>query len=691
MKKFRIIFTSFFLLLALFTKVVAQHTVFNIEQAIADIYEQISEESEIELDFTNFYDDLMSLVEKKINLNHFDKEELEKLHFLSETQIDNILYYLYRNAPMNTIYELQLIDGLDMTDIERMLPFVMINDDNGKSDKIQLSDIIKYGKNEFFFRIDKGVETKEGYRLYPEEENKFSELNSKKYLGSPYYNHFKYRFNYRERVKYGITAEKDAGEQFWGSTHKGYDFYSAYFELKDMGKLKILVAGDYRANFGMGLVMHTDFSMGKSAYVTQVRTRTSGLKKFSSTDEYNFFRGAGATIRWGRTDFTAFYSNKMVDADTSKGTITTIKKDGLHRTLTDFEKRNTVNQQLAGGNVTYRQHWFHIGSTAVYTYLNHSLSPAAANYNQFYFRGNGQWAASVDYRFRWQKLNFFGETSISNQYAKSTINGLNFNPVSTVTLVALYRWFSPLYDVFFSNTFSESSKVNNESGFYLGAEIHPIKYWKISAYADSYHFPWLKFGVDAPSAGNDYLIQADYFPRRDISMYWRFKYETNEHNLTNISNIMPVVQSLKKWHIRYRLNYSYGIFSFKNQIDVNSADNVFDKATYGYAASQDISCNFTTVPLGIDLRLQVFDTKEYANRIYIYEQDVLYAFSIPMVYGMGTRYYLNVKYDVFKNISVWLKLAQTVYADDRENIGSGNEKIEGNRKSDFRFLLRWKF
>ena len=123
---FKIIIVVFILLVPHGLK--AQDVVNSAEQIIADIYEQISEESENEIDFTNFYDDLISLSENPINLNNTNKEELDKLQFLSDTQVDNILYYLYKNSPMRTIYELQLIDGLDMTDIHRMLPFVSLGE-----------------------------------------------------------------------------------------------------------------------------------------------------------------------------------------------------------------------------------------------------------------------------------------------------------------------------------------------------------------------------------------------------------------------------------------------------------------------------------------------------------------------------------------------------------------------------------
>jgi hypothetical protein len=148
----------------------AQNPENSIEQVITDIYEQYSEESETEVDFTNFYDDLMSLSENPINLNNTNQDELEKLQFLSDVQIDYILYYLYRNAPLQSIYELQLIDGLDMTDIQRMLHFVVLGKSAYEKNKLIWKDVFKYGKNEVYLRFDKGLETKEGYRPLPEED-----------------------------------------------------------------------------------------------------------------------------------------------------------------------------------------------------------------------------------------------------------------------------------------------------------------------------------------------------------------------------------------------------------------------------------------------------------------------------------------------------------------------------------------
>lgn len=669
----------------------AQDATTTTEQLIADIFEQYTAESEDAIDYDSFFEDLMFCAQNPINLNRATREQLDKLPFLSDIQVENILSYVYESGGMQTIYELQLVDGLDMTDIRRMLPFVNVGEAIDQTKKIYWRDLLKYGKNELLFRLDKGLETKEGYQFLPEEDPNSVETNSKNYLGNSIYHSLRYKFHFKDRIQFGFTGEKDAGEQFWGTTHKGYDFYSTHVQLNDFGKFKTIVAGDFRANFGQGLVLHPEFGMGKSSYVLNVTPHNSGLKKFSSTDESNFFRGGGATIRLGKFDFSTFYSNKMIDGDTLNGSFATIIKTVYHRTTDELSKKHTVNQQILGGNLTLTFSNFQLGFTAVHTQLDNRLEPDKTVYNHFYFAGDKQTTAGFHYRIRLKKLNIFGETAMADNASMATINGLSFSPLSQVSLVALYRYYSPEYDTFYASSFSETSRINNESGLYLGAEVRPFRKWKLAAYADSYRFAWPKYGIDAPSIGKDYLLQADFVPKRNIAMFWRFKFEEKQTNLSTTDAVMPVLVPLQKTSLRYQLTYSYGNFSFKNVLEGNLSRNGNADWTYGVIASQDVSYAFQTIPLKIDFRYQFFDAVDYENRFYSYEKDVLYAFSIPMYFGLGTRYYLNLKYELNRNLSLWLKIAQTIYADGRETLSSGNEAIAGNRKTDLRFLFKWEF
>ncbi|MBP8945509.1 MAG: helix-hairpin-helix domain-containing protein [Paludibacteraceae bacterium] len=689
MKRFRF-YMVIILLVVTQIKGKAQDALSTIEQTIADIFEQYQQEEEEELDFNNFLEDLLFVAENPIDLNRATREELEKLPFLSDIQIENILYYLYQFGPMQTIYELQLIDGLDMTDIGRMLPFVVVHPLKKENPKLYWHDLLNYGKNDLYIRLDRKLETKRGYLSISPEKN--SDVSSKPYLGDPFYNSIKYRYHFRDKIYFGFTTEKDPGEPFLDKIQTNYDFLSGYLQLNNIGKFKTIILGDYRANFGQGLVLRQEFSMGKSSYVMNVIPRGSGLKKYSSTDEYNFFRGLGTTLQLGNTEISAFYSNKQIDGDTIQGCFSSIYKTGYHRTSNEFNKKKTVNQQVVGGNLTYYFPHLQIGATVVHTLFNHFLEKEETTYNHFYFSGNQQTTGGINYRFRWKKLNFFGETALSNHFSWATLNGCFFSPFSLLDIVVLYRNYSPDYETFYANAFSESTRINNEKGIYLGAELRSIKNWKFSAYADSYRFSWVKYRVDAPSFGNDYLLQVDFSPSRMVNMFWRLRYEEKQENLSQDTSIMSFVVPLKKASLRFQLNYVAGNFSFRTVLEGNLAQKSEEASwTYGLTAYQDLSYEFRSFPLRLDFRYQFFDATSYENRVYAYEKDVLYAFSIPMNHGLGSRYYLNLRYKFNHQLSCWLKFAQTVYADGRTTIGSGYELIQGNRKSDIRFLLHYKF
>jgi hypothetical protein len=629
------------------------------------------------------YDELLQLAQSPVNLNTATQHELEGILFLTGIQVENILYYRYRFGEFNTVYELQLVEGLDMTDIRNVLPFVYVGKPVDEYEKLYLKEVLKRGRNQLLLRLDRTLETKVGY--IPDSDG------NKHYTGDPFYNYVKYNFKYKDRISVGITMEKDAGEAFVRPGHFGYDFYSFHALVNNIGKLKTLAVGDYRMAFGQGLVLSTGFGVMKSSMVTNINAHGSGIKKFTSTDENNFFRGAAATFRLGKFDLSAFYSNKNIDADTTGGFFTSFYKTGMHRNESELYKKHTVNQQIAGFHTAFNSLNFQIGLTSVFTNFAMEYAPEPAPYKLFYFTGKNQFNTGVHYRFRLDRLNFSGETAIADFSHLATVNSLSVSPVSQVGLVALMRYYSKGYDVFYATAFSENSRPNNESGFYLGTEIHPYRRWKISAYADSYSFRWLKYTVDAPSFGNDYLIQIDYAPQRYLTMYARFRSKDRMQNISGSEQTTPLVDFMNKKSLRYELKYKSGSFSFKNTIETSAVKKPNSAWTYGFMALQDINFRPLHLPLSVNLRYHFFDAVNYDNRFSVYENDVIYAFSIPMVYGKGSRYYINLKYEINRHLSLWCKLAQTVYADNREIISSSYEAIAGNRKTDLRFMLQYEF
>ena len=115
-----------------------------------------------------------------------------------------------------------------------------------------------------------------------------------------------------------------------------------------------------------------------------------------------------------------------------------------------------------------------------------------------------------------------------------------------------------------------------------------------------------------------------------------------------------------------------------------------DRSQQGFLTYFDARYKPFGKPVALSGRLQYFETDDYDSRIYAFETDVLYSFSIPSFIGKGYRYYINVNYDVSKKMTVWVRWAQTIY-NNRNSIGSGLDKIDADRRSEGKLQVLYNF
>jgi len=102
---------------------------------------------------------------------------------------------------------------------------------------------------------------------------------------------------------------------------------------------------------------------------------------------------------------------------------------------------------------------------------------------------------------------------------------------------------------------------------------------------------------------------------------------------------------------------------------------------------QDIIYKVPRIPLKLYSRFAIFDADTYDSRIYAYENDLLYVFSIPSYYNRGVRTYLMAKYDLGKSVDIWVRWGLWSYQ-NVDAISSGLEEIEGNQKMDIKLQLK---
>lgn len=631
------------------------------------------------LNWENELEELSNRLQEPVNLNSATREQLEQFPFLSDIQIEHLLAYIYIHGQMETIYELQLVEELDRQTIQYLLPFVCIKAINNEPAfrwKTMLKDAGRYGKNEVLTRLDIPFYKRKGYEHT--------------YLGPSVYNSVKYTFRYRDQLYAGGVAEKDAGEPFAALHNRyGYDYYSFYLLLQNCGRLKSLAVGNYRLSFGQGLVMSTDYLMGKTIYASSFNNRSAGIKSHSSTDEYNYFRGVATTVALTkRLSVSAFYSHRNMDGVVTDGEITSVYKTGLHRSRKEADKKNLLTSQLTGGNVSYQQNHIRLGITGVYYVFNRPYEPELTGYSKYNIHGNHFYNLGIDYAYRWRRFSFQGETAIGKQ-GWASLNRLQYSPVQDIQFMLIHRFYSYDYWAMYAHSFGEGSTVQNEQGYYVGLETTPFSHWRFFVSFDLFSFPWKKYRINKPSRGTDGLIQATFTPRTNLSMYLKYRYKQKERDLTG----SKVTLTLPIFHhqLRYRLNYSLNdVFSSRTTLDYNHFHSQDRAATKGYQVTQMISSQLPWTRLFADVQGSYFCTDDYDSRVYVSEKKLLYTFYTPSFQGRGFRCAVRLRYELNKHWLFITKFGETIYL-NRNEIGSGNDLIYGNKKADIQMQLRIKF
>jgi hypothetical protein len=632
-----------------------------------ELIEQLAEEESNDLNA--LIEDLTEWQAHPLNINTASRDVLQRLLF-SETLADQILSYIERNGELKTLHELLLIKDMDTQTIDRIRPFVCVRPvERGRK------KLFAHGRHETVARLDIPFYRRNGYNTV--------------YTGTPIYQSLRYRFH-TDRLETGVTAEKDAGEP-WGALHNrtGYDSYAFYAVIKDTGILQTLAIGDYRINWGHGLVISQDFLMGKGTSLSASRHKPNTIRKHASTDEYNYLSGVAAAVAWKHITLTAFYSNRRLDAISTPEKITSIQKTGLHRTQTEAERRKTARLQAAGVNasLTWRRQ-LTIGVSGLYYFFDRPYVPSLREYARYNLQGNYFHNIGTDYRYRLHRLELSGE-SAWGKYGFATLHTLSFQPSDDYRLQCTYRSYSHDYWAWFARSFSEGGYVQNENGWYFAAECSPIRHWKFFASADFFRFPWLKYQIDRPSKGTEITIKATYAPHRRWNMWLRFRMEQKEKNYTESKQ--KSVRSIRHQNARYRLTVqATRSVTLRTTLDYTQVHIAGVTPYHGFQAGQAIAYASDAFPVQIQLQSGYFRTDNYDTRVYTFERGLLYTYNSLSHYGNGLRSWAYARWNYSDKVTLTMKFGHTLYF-DRDAIGSSTDKIEGRTKQDLQLQARWKF
>ncbi|ERJ58204.1 helix-hairpin-helix domain-containing protein [Sphingobacterium paucimobilis] len=652
------------------------------------LLEQIQEELGEEVDISEISEKLHYYLRKPLNLNTASESELSVLFFLSPQQVDNLIFHRSRSGDFVSVLELQAIKGFDAETIQRLLPFVYIAPPTSFRG-LSLKKMMEKDEHMLMMRYGRQLQLATGYRIQEESKSR--------YLGDANQYALRYRWNYDNQIRVALNMEKDAGEPFFREKQRyGFDFYSGHLEARNLSKyVKKLVIGDYALQFGQGLVSWNGLSFGKGAWIGSVARQGQGLVPYSSMNESNFQRGVSAAIEKGAMRWIPFVAyNKLsgkVETEDGSRIISTISQSGLHRTATEQSYRKAIGQVVYGSNLAYQYQRLKLGITYMGMTYDGVRIKGSDMRQLFDFQGNSLHVVGGHYNYSFRNYYFFGETAYSFGGGWATNNGLIASLHSKLSLFVDYRNYQRDYHSFYGQSLSEGSQIANEKGIYAGMVYHPSRKIEWVNYFDVFHFPWLRYRIDAPSAGTDFLSQFTYTWYKIGKLTFRYRHRLRQENLaldTRHTNVLADVNRDQfRVDFQYKLSDSWRI---RSRVEVMLFEKEGVDGTNGFLFYQDAFWQMRKPRLQFNIRAAYFDTEGYDTRIYAYENDVLYASGFPMYYDKGMRSYLNVRYKIVKNLDLWARYAMTYYF-DRNDIGAGLELISGKVKSDVKIQVRWQW
>jgi hypothetical protein len=184
-----------------------------------------------------------------------------------------------------------------------------------------------------------------------------------------------------------------------------------------------------------------------------------------------------------------------------------------------------------------------------------------------------------------------------------------------------------------------SSSNSNEYGILGNFIYEAAKYLFISAGSEIEYFPWLRYRCSAPSMAKRYEIKIRYYPSDRLTFETLYNYRFSMVDSQDDFGI-PKQDEIITQSIRGSVKYSPADnITFVTRIDFKAVD---PSGSRGSLLLQDINIRLKKVPVSLWMRYCIFNTGGFESGLYTWENDLLYSFNIPVMYGSGNRAYLMI-------------------------------------------------
>jgi hypothetical protein len=439
-------------------------------------------------------------------------------------------------------------------------------------------------------------------------------------------------------------------------------------------------------------------SMGsRGGGAAQVRQFPQLLRATAPMNEGNFLRGVAVVLGNAYYTGTVFYSHRFfdgkvsVDEDGTEWFVGSLSPTGYHRTASEIAAKGAARNRIYGAHFQLKRRIFEAGTTVTNTQFVTAVSRASELYRKYGFSGKSVCNAAADYKVILHKTILFGEAAVSvcgGRPGLAVLQGAIFDPDPRSKLSVLFRYYDRSYIALQGSGFGAGSG-SNEWGAYVAADFVTGRRTALNLFADYYRFPWLRYRVDSPSGGFDFGAVFNASVNKYLSMSLKYRFTQREQNV-RLTDYYQSVTTVRKHRFRCAVECSpTGWLKLKTEADyaVNAAGSA--EVRNGLLLFQDVAVKVEKWNFAVKARVAFFQTDSYDERLYAYESDMLYTFTVNSYYGKGVRYYLMASYG-YAFFDIQLRFSQTYY-DDRTTISSGPSQIDGHTKSELKAQVIFHF
>ncbi|MBE0668750.1 MAG: hypothetical protein IH593_13905 [Bacteroidales bacterium] len=571
-------------------------------------------------------------------LNSGDEEEISRLFFLTDFQVKVLADYVIKSGSIVSVYEIALLTGFDSSTARLMAPYVSLALPTSQgSHGGGYTSVIATAMARLPSGDPPETEVRSVLRL--------------RHKG--------------KKISYGLTAENDPGEPFTFNGAYGPDFLSGHIMYQGGGLSDRIIAGDYSLRFGEGLLFNSNAWQRSGLLSPSFMTGRTVVSPYVSTEENNFFRGVAGVLGNLTRGIVLFASSNSIDARQASGVsdsqvyITNLLKGGLHDTESGRSARNSLTENVAGMHISAGSNIIRGGITASFTHFSLPfLADSTDAKTHFNFRGDHLLNLGADLKAGTGRILFFSEAGCSFPGSWAVTGGIRATPSSRVTINLTGRYYSPDYYTFHASACRSGSATSNETGVSGNIHIEAARHLFLTMGADIYSIPWLRYRSSAPSTGSAFEFRSEYIPSENIILRLSYSAHDREYDIHRELPGVAATQREKREQLTAMFGYSpSGAVTITTRAGFCRLSGQEDK---GYMLCQDLSVSVRPLPLKVWLRYALWSSDDYNTRLYAWENDMLYSFSIPAFYGEGSRAALMVSWKPSGSIELRAKYSVTV-------------------------------